>query len=71
MNRFCLFFSNNSQRAIRRILFKSKIDSETNEDFPKINENIIEKQELIDQLEKNVIWQIDYDRKTKALKQLQ
>jgi hypothetical protein len=66
---FCLYSLNSYYFS--HSLFKSKTDCETNENFPIINENISEKTELIDQLIKNIFWQMDNDRKTKALKQLQ
>ena len=42
-----------------------------NQETPVIYENISEKKEMIDKLIENVIWQMNADRKTKALKQLQ
>ena len=38
---------------------------------PKITDDFTDKEKLIDSVVKNVLWQMDSDRKTQALKQLQ
>ncbi len=46
-------------------------DSKKDKNVPLILDNSENKQELIASLIRNVIWQMDLDRKTKGLKQLQ